>query len=256
MKGDPDSNPKPYGLIGLCLSLLGIGALALVIASVIGGTIALGVGLTFGWPKVHGFFVDATTPQTGEGTGPLRLTLEIAISIYTGTALAILAFARWRGHSAWRSIIGFMPVAQHLKDKRLWIIAGLALVYSVAATAALGYFYPKSETWLTMPSDRPSFVLLFFLAVVLAPITEELLFRGWIYTSLRSSLGLWPAVILSAAFFGLAHYESTHLYALAVFPLGLALAAIRERSGSVKASMLFHAFNNLIAVCAAAFNVG
>ena len=91
---------------------------------------------------------------------------------------------------------------------------------------------------------------------MLAPFTEELLFRGWIYTSLRFSFGLWPAVLASAAVFGFAHYEDTHLYALAVFPVGIALALIRERTGSVKASMLFHAFNNLIAFCAAALNIG
>ena len=92
-----------------------------------------------------------------------------------------------------------------------------------------------------------SSIALLALAVIFAPIAEELLFRGWIYTSLRFRLGMWPAMVISALLFGLAHYESTHLYALAVFPLGLVLAALRERTGSTRTSMLFHAANNLIA---------
>ena len=94
--------------------------------------------------------------------------------------------------------------------------------------------------------------LLFIVAVIVAPIVEETYFRGWIFTSLRQSWGRWPAVIISALLFGLAHYELTHLYALAVFPLGLILAALRERTGSAGTSMLFHAANNLIAVLSAA----
>ena len=85
------------------------------------------------------------------------------------------------------------------------------------------------------------------LAVLIAPVTEELLFRGWIYTGLRFHWGLWPALLTTSALFACAHYENTHLYALAVFPIGLALGVIRERTGSVKASILFHALNNFVA---------
>jgi membrane protease YdiL (CAAX protease family) len=43
---------------------------------------------------------------------------------------------------------------------------------------------------------------------------------------------------------------------LAVFPVGLALGAIRETSGSLKASISFHAFFNAVAFALAAFNLG
>jgi len=256
MHRTPDPLRQPYGLLGLCLSLGGIAGLALVITVAIGGCAALVAGMTFGWRAVNGFLVDATTPQQGEGVAPLRLVLGVALAGYLAIGIAILAFARWRGGPHWRRLVGLGPMVWRLNDKVLWAIAAGALIYSVAATAVLGYFYPKSQSWFTVPSDRKAFLMLFLLGVVLAPITEELLFRGWIYTSLRFSFGLWPALVVSAALFGLAHYENTHLYALAVFPMGLALAAIRERTGSVKASMLFHAFNNFIAFCAAALSTG
>jgi len=66
---------------------------------------------------------------------------------------------------------------------------------------------------------------------------------GWV-----QGLNLAPlAFIMTAALFGLAHHESSHLYALVVFPVGLALAGLREQTGSVKASILLHALNNLAA---------
>ena len=119
-------------------------------------------------------------------------------------------------------------------ERRTWPL--LSAVQFLASDAARAY------------GDCAAFVV----AVIVAPVVEETYFRGWIFTSLRQSWGRWPAVIISALLFGLAHYKSTHLYALAVFPLGLILAALRERTGSAGTSMLFHAANNLIAVLSAA----
>lgn len=252
---DPPHAGEPYGILGLCVSLVAILALALVVTLAICGAAALAASLAFGWPYVHGFLLDATTPQQGEGTAPLRLVLFVAVAAYIAVAVAILALARWRGGADWRKLIGFTAMAWR-GDRLLWAVAAAALVYSIAATAALSYFYPKSQSWFELPDDRKAELLLFFLAIVLAPVTEELLFRGWIYTGLRFALGFWPAALISAALFGFAHYEGTHLYALAVFPIGIALAFIRERTGSVKGSMLFHAANNFLAFCAAALNIG
>lgn len=252
---DLNQNREPYGFLGLCVSLVAILGLAVVMTAAICGFAALLASAIVGWPIVHGFLLDAITPQQGEGTAPLRLVLFVVLAAYLAVALAIVAMARWRGGKDWRRLVGWQPMAARLNDKLLWAIAAGTLIYSVTATAVLGYFYPTSQSWFTIPSDKKAALMLLVLAVVLAPITEELLFRGWIYTSLRFSFGLWPAILSSAALFGLAHYEDTHLYALAVFPVGIALAAIRERTG-VKGSMLFHALNNLIAFCAAALNIG
>jgi uncharacterized protein len=256
MRGNPDLTRQPYGLLGLCVSLVAILGIALVLTVAIVSVAALAADLALGWPRLRGFVLDATTPQKGEGTGPLRLVLLIALAAYFAVAVAVLVLARWRGGASWRQLVGYRTTLWRLDDKLLWAIAGGALLYSFAATALLGYLYPQSQSWFTLPADRMDRLMLFVLAAGFAPITEELLFRGWIYTSLRFSFGIWPAMLASAVLFGAAHYEDTHLYALAVFPVGVALAAIRERTQSVKASMLFHAVNNFIAFCAAALNVG
>jgi membrane protease YdiL (CAAX protease family) len=118
------------------------------------------------------------------------------------------------------------------------------MVYSLAANEALAYFYPASQDWITIPQGWVSTVLFFVVATLAAPLTEELVFRGWLYTALRAKLPFAPCVVIVSALFALAHWESTHLYALAVFPVGLALGYLREKTGSLKTSMSFHAFYN------------
>jgi membrane protease YdiL (CAAX protease family) len=164
--------------------------------------------------------------------------------------MAIVIAARWRGKSQWRDLIGWRPF--RLGDRWVWLIMLAALIYSVTADSLIGHFFPHAPAQLSIPSDRVTAGALFALAVVFAPIAEELLFRGWIYTALRAHWGLWPALLTSSALFAFAHYEGTHLYALAVFPIGLALGLIRERTGSIKVSIGYHAFNNLAAFALAA----
>jgi len=78
--------------------------------------------------------------------------------------------------------------------------------------------------------------------VILAPLTEEIVFRGLIFSRLRRSFPAWVASGVSALIFGVAHGNPIHIaYA---FVLGLFLALLRERAGSLLAPLLCHvAFN-------------
>jgi membrane protease YdiL (CAAX protease family) len=178
----------------------------------------------------------------------MRALLVLSVVIYGAIIVAILAFAHWRGGQAWRELVAWRPLAVGIGDRWLWAIVIAAALYSLAASFVLGQVDQQSHLAFKLPSDAAASLTLVTLAVIIAPVTEELLFRGWIYTGLHHRLGVWPALILSSAMFALAHYEDTHYYALAVFPVGLALGGMRERAGSIKAPILFHAFYNLTAV--------
>jgi membrane protease YdiL (CAAX protease family) len=252
MDATPEKQEKraPYGIVGLCLSLV----VALVLALVF--MVAVVAAVYFGDAALHGM-ADART-KAASALSALQVEdqfsaarLALGIFFYLAALASILSIARWRAGPDWRSLVAWRPPLWPLRDKVLWAIVAIGLVYGFASSAALGHFYPQSNSWLLLPHSRVALVLLVVVAVVVAPVVEETYFRGWIFTSLRHSWGRWPAVIISALLFGLAHYESTHLYALAVFPLGLILAALRERTGSAWTSMLFHAANNLIAVLSA-----
>ncbi len=81
-------------------------------------------------------------------------------------------------------------------------------------------------------------------AVVIAPMSEELLFRGFLQPALRRWTGRWLAIVLSAAFFAAAHMD---LYAMpSLLVLGIALAYVYDRTRSLAAPVALHmAFNGL-----------
>jgi uncharacterized protein len=240
----------PYGVIGLSLSLIAALVLAVLLMGVAAAASYLVIDLWHGAPAAKATANSVITAlQTGNQFSVDPLILGLLFYVAATTTLVMIA--RWRGGQDWRTLVAWQTPTWPARDKVLWGIAGLGLVYGFASSAALGYFYPKSNSWLLLPHDRLALATLFVVAVVAAPIAEETYFRGWIFTSLRFRLGVWPAAIISALLFALAHYESTHLYALAVFPLGLILAALRARTGSARTSMVFHAVNNLLAFLSA-----
>lgn len=74
--------------------------------------------------------------------------------------------------------------------------------------------------------------------VVLAPVTEEVIFRGLIFSRLERAMPGWLAAVLSALAFGLCHGQPVWMaYA---FVLGLVFAFLRLRTGSILPSMLAH----------------
>ena len=90
--------------------------------------------------------------------------------------------------------------------------------------------------------DQPLPLWVVWLVLGITPgICEELFFRGVVFSGLRR-LGPWPAVLLSALLFGLAHASIYRL--LPTFILGVLLGVLRWRSGSVVPGMAMHAINN------------
>ena len=93
-----------------------------------------------------------------------------------------------------------------------------------------------------MDFSKSNPVLIIYTACIMAPIAEELLFRGLIYGTLRRVLK-WPAAILvSCAIFGLMHGQL--LWVIYAFLMGVALTLIYDKYRTLLPSMAFHiAFN-------------
>lgn len=96
-----------------------------------------------------------------------------------------------------------------------------------------------------------SFVSVFAVGAILAPIVEEVLFRGFLFAGLRKYLNLRVAVLASGALFGALHFQ---LYAFPVlFMLGVLLALLYYRTGSLLMPILMHFCINAIAIVAQYF---
>jgi membrane protease YdiL (CAAX protease family) len=87
-------------------------------------------------------------------------------------------------------------------------------------------------------------------AVALAPVCEEVLFRGVLFGGLRRRFAFWPAAAISASVFAAVHGDPVRLPAL--FVAGVLLAAVFERTRRLAAPMVAHLTLNLIAVLLAA----
>jgi len=96
-------------------------------------------------------------------------------------------------------------------------------------------------------------LLAFVSLVILPPLGEETLVRGYLYSGLRQAWRFWPAVLVASLIFGAAHLEfgsgGPLVWAAAVdtFLLSVVLCFLRERTGALYAGMLVHMLNNLIA---------
>jgi membrane protease YdiL (CAAX protease family) len=84
---------------------------------------------------------------------------------------------------------------------------------------------------------------------VVAPICEELLFRGYLQTRFCTRWGSWTGVLLASALFGVAHLD--WLQGASAFAGGVFLGWLTVRTGSIVPAIVAHAANNLAAVALA-----
>jgi membrane protease YdiL (CAAX protease family)/uncharacterized RDD family membrane protein YckC len=84
--------------------------------------------------------------------------------------------------------------------------------------------------------------------VVIAPISEEIFFRGFFFAGLRSRWSLWPSALLSGAVFGLVHAPTGPTAAIPLAGLGVGLAWLYNKTGSIYPCMLAHLLNNALAI--------
>jgi sodium transport system permease protein len=93
--------------------------------------------------------------------------------------------------------------------------------------------------------DLPLWQLLLLFALLPA-VCEELAFRGFILNGLATRLGGGSAILVSSLLFAFAHGDAFRV--LPTFPLGVILALLATRSGSLYPGMLFHAIHNGLAL--------
>jgi membrane protease YdiL (CAAX protease family) len=102
------------------------------------------------------------------------------------------------------------------------------------------------DTW--QPEHLSAYLANGIVVAVIAPIVEELTFRG-VGQSLLSFVGRWPSMVIVGIAFGAAHGLVEALIVLV--PFGIALAWLRDRTRSVVLGMVVHGLFNGIALAAA-----
>lgn len=136
--------------------------------------------------------------------------------------------------------VGWQPV--------LWGTLGTAAVS--IAVSQIGLEPQGVKQAMKIAREPAAFLISLALLAGLAPLVEELVFRGLLYGWLAGRWGPSIAVVGSSLAFAAAHVELAHV--ILVLPLGLMFGWLRWRSGSLWPSLVAHMANNGLAVLAAA----
>jgi membrane protease YdiL (CAAX protease family) len=165
-------------------------------------------------------------------------------AIGAGTLLLLIVRAR-RGlaagdYLAWRRI-SFPAIA-------FWL--GTLVLY-VLAWEFLASFFGREQIpgFMRSAYTSASFIPLLWIAIIfVAPLFEELFFRGFLFAGIAASrLGATGAVILTAGLWAGLHMQYDLYDMTSVFLLGLLFGMARLRSGSLWPSLSMHMLANLVA---------
>jgi uncharacterized protein len=178
----------------------------------------------------------------------------VATGVAFGGATLVWVLVLHREHLAALGLLSRRPV----KDVAYGLVAGVALyafvVFIVApllfflASLVFGEVAPPNQAELLLPRrpDDVEATVAAVGAVIAAPLGEELFFRGLLFRSLRRRFRFWISAAISAAGFGLVHVLP--LLIPLMFVVGMALAYVFERRGSLLASIAAHAAFNVIGI--------
>ena len=85
------------------------------------------------------------------------------------------------------------------------------------------------------------------LTCFVAPLAEELFFRGFMFSVLAGRLGIWWGAAITGVIFGLIHFPGAPALGVAVLVVfGVVLCLLYVKSGSLIPCMALHAFNNAV----------
>jgi membrane protease YdiL (CAAX protease family) len=125
-------------------------------------------------------------------------------------------------------------------------LGAVAFVVPLAVAMTAGAYGGPGTA--TIPSTGPGLILFVLGVTVLAPICEEILFRGFLFRVLAESrLGVVGAIVLTALVWASLHTDKTWLGMSATFFTGLVWGWLRWRTQSTLATLTVHTLNNLVA---------
>lgn len=209
--------------------------------------VSLGLSMAVVWTilyvlgMMHVSFIgiDTTIFQSAIAAAIYLFALLIAIGVpwlfKQETTPKELGLSRW---PSWGDI-GLAPVGFII-----YFIASGLLVY--LASQIIGFDMSQAQdTGFHRLSQIYEYALAFVTLIVIAPLAEEILFRGFLYGKLRKRLPVWVAVLVTSLLFGVVHGQWN--VGVDVFALSLVLCGLRETTGSIWAGVLLHMLKNSVA---------
>ncbi|MDX2080035.1 MAG: CPBP family intramembrane glutamic endopeptidase [Terrimicrobiaceae bacterium] len=213
------------------------------------------------WPEavltgaIAGFFLLMAFLSAGAEKVQVTLgSVLMSMFFYSGIALFLIGFLVMRGRNpveafglnwrAWRTEAVLVPAA--LLVAMPFIVAAQWLAYQISGPETTPQ--PIVTFLLENPGWRERLAVA-AVAIVVAPLVEELIYRGCVYGICRQYVGRIPALVFSAVVFAVIHGHAPSLVGL--FVLAVALTLLYERTGSLWAPIALHAVFNSLTIAAA-----
>jgi len=218
--------------------------------------------LWFGAVSMAVVLVQKLTPGLEGWQKIFRDNLVMSIgAVVTMAAMIFLAHVHFA-----RQLKGFgLNIRTIVKDFFMAILNLLAVWPLILAAVTVTIFFAKlfmeqdyqmqQHQQLKMITEYPQLplrIMIVFVAVVIAPLLEEMMFRGFVQTTIRSFFNIrnsaWPAIAASSVFFAIMHADPGHWPSL--FILGVCMGYSYEKSGSLLRPIFIHFFFNAISIIA------
>jgi membrane protease YdiL (CAAX protease family) len=183
--------------------------------------------------------------------GTALTALVVGGGMYASLVYAVYRRSIWRYGAGWQSLgLVRLPGAIYGRLALLFIpatLAGVAINWFVRAE--LGITQEGSHLVLVsegMTATSANFAMLSLLLIGLAPVAEELFFRGFLFKLLRGQLPAWATIAITAAAFAASHAS------ISMFPwlffMGIVFGLAVEKTGSLYAGIMLHAMVNSLAM--------
>lgn len=144
-----------------------------------------------------------------------------------------------RGSPTWTDIL-LSPVGYIVS-----LLGAVAIVYVMQLILPVVNWSETQDVGFNNVVSSMDRIITFVALVILAPLMEELIFRGYLYSRLRGKMSALPAIILVSVLFGAMHGQWN--VGIVVGVMSVVLCIAREMTGTIYAGILMHMIRNGIA---------
>jgi membrane protease YdiL (CAAX protease family) len=183
-------------------------------------------------------------------SNPAPLFLPVQVAFYAAIYLAFLLLFRFRYGKPVFSTLGWKRTVSN-KTLAYIGLCGILLSPAISLIASLFHTPEVHMDALDQLEKYPVILAIFgVMAVTVAPLFEELLFRGFLQPLFSKTFGFVAGILITGLLFGLLHsiqYKNVWQYVAAVSFVGIVLGAVRYRTDSIIPSTVMHACYNAVA---------
>ena len=246
----PPPPPSPvderrWGIPDIALGLLFIIAIVIV---------ATGIGLAIGGLDTMDDLIN------GDLSGADAVIFLALTTLGQGAAMGAwpVIVARWKGRGVridfgWRFEWVDVAYGLGIGGALLFVAAGVGYVVSLLVGLDPGADESSNTEIISDAADGPAFIIILIAAVVMAPIVEELFFRGLCLRAIEKRFGTEAGVLGSTFLFTLPHFTNPSLAGTTVLfaviaTIGLVLAVLTVKIGRLGPAVIAHAVFNAVGV--------